>query len=257
MLTRKIKNAKDLTDGSLIYFKGHAQATYMSDGSTVEDAIKASKKVDLTGYATEEFVNYKTNELQILLDEHYVTTNILNESLPNLDNYVTNTTFNQTISAVFNNVNSKQNTIIDLASIREGAALGATAVQPEAISDMVTKTELDKVLEDINAALEARIAELESKLLELNDVVVNDLILFKIGHPYYVDGDSAAHFNYITYKSEKDMTWESWISSKYNTKGFTIVNTNIVLGDYKLHYINSDNVHSINVIQKNESYYLG
>ena len=112
-------------------------------------------------------------------------------------------------------------------------------------------------MEDINSALESRIAELESKLLELNDVVVNDLILFKIGHPYYVDGDSMAHFNYITYKSEKDMTWESWISSKYNTKGFTIVNTNIVLGDYKLHYINSDNVSSINVIQKNESYYLG
>lgn len=34
----------------------------------------------------------------------------------------------------------KQNTIIDLASIRDGAALGATAVQPEAISDMETKT---------------------------------------------------------------------------------------------------------------------
>lgn len=34
----------------------------------------------------------------------------------------------------------KQNTIIDLASIREGAALGATAIQPEAISDMETKT---------------------------------------------------------------------------------------------------------------------
>lgn len=35
---------------------------------------------------------------------------------------------------------NKQNTISDLALIREGAALGATAVQPEAISDMETKT---------------------------------------------------------------------------------------------------------------------
>lgn len=39
MSTRKVKDAQDLTTGELIYFKGHAQATYMSDGTTVEDAI--------------------------------------------------------------------------------------------------------------------------------------------------------------------------------------------------------------------------
>lgn len=39
MATRKIKDAKDLSTNELIYFKGHAQATYMSDGTTVEDAI--------------------------------------------------------------------------------------------------------------------------------------------------------------------------------------------------------------------------
>ena len=39
MSTRKIKDAKDLSTNELIYFKGHAQATYMSDGRTVEDAI--------------------------------------------------------------------------------------------------------------------------------------------------------------------------------------------------------------------------
>lgn len=36
---RKIKDAKDLDTGEKIYLKGHAQATYMSDGSTVEDTI--------------------------------------------------------------------------------------------------------------------------------------------------------------------------------------------------------------------------
>ena len=40
MSTRNIKDAKDLDSGELIYFKGHAKATYMSDGSTVEDAVK-------------------------------------------------------------------------------------------------------------------------------------------------------------------------------------------------------------------------
>ena len=39
MSTRQIKDAKDLSTNELIYFKGHAQATYMSDGRTVEEAI--------------------------------------------------------------------------------------------------------------------------------------------------------------------------------------------------------------------------
>ena len=39
MATRKVKDAKDLETGELVYLKGHAKATYMSDGKTVEDAI--------------------------------------------------------------------------------------------------------------------------------------------------------------------------------------------------------------------------
>ena len=39
MSTRKIKDAKDLESNELIYFKGHAKATFMSDGRSVEDAI--------------------------------------------------------------------------------------------------------------------------------------------------------------------------------------------------------------------------
>ena len=58
MSTRKIKDAKDLSTNELIYFKGHAQATYMSDGRTVEEAINNSGggssggSVDLSNYAT-------------------------------------------------------------------------------------------------------------------------------------------------------------------------------------------------------------
>ena len=44
MATRKIKDAKDLNTGELIYFKGHAKATYMSDGTNVEDAINAKQE---------------------------------------------------------------------------------------------------------------------------------------------------------------------------------------------------------------------
>jgi hypothetical protein len=82
MATRKIKDAKDLNDGSLIYFKGHAKATYMSDGSTVEDAINnIGGGIDLSDYATKE------------------------------------------------ELNSKQDNITDLETIRQGAAKGATALQ--------------------------------------------------------------------------------------------------------------------------------
>ncbi len=41
MATRQIKDAKDLSTNELIYFKGHAQATYMSDGRTVEEAVNS------------------------------------------------------------------------------------------------------------------------------------------------------------------------------------------------------------------------
>ena len=39
MAKRKITDAKDTTTNEVIYFKGHAKATYMSDGRSVEDAI--------------------------------------------------------------------------------------------------------------------------------------------------------------------------------------------------------------------------
>ena len=39
MATRKVKDLKDLDTGELIYAKGHAKATYMSNGQSVEDAI--------------------------------------------------------------------------------------------------------------------------------------------------------------------------------------------------------------------------
>lgn len=36
---RKVKDAVDLSTNEKFYFTGHANATYMSDGRTVEDAI--------------------------------------------------------------------------------------------------------------------------------------------------------------------------------------------------------------------------
>lgn len=41
MNTRKVKDAIDLETKEKVYLKGHAKATYMSDGRTVEDAINS------------------------------------------------------------------------------------------------------------------------------------------------------------------------------------------------------------------------
>lgn len=58
MATRQIKDAKDLSTNELIYFKGHAKATYMSDGTTVEDAINnidnSGGSIDTSNFATKD-----------------------------------------------------------------------------------------------------------------------------------------------------------------------------------------------------------
>lgn len=54
MATRNIKDVKDLTTGELIYFKSHAQATFMSDGCTVEEAVSEMSTVDTSNLATKD-----------------------------------------------------------------------------------------------------------------------------------------------------------------------------------------------------------
>ena len=57
MATREIKDAQDTTTNELIFFKGHAKATYMSDGRTVEDAInEIPTPENLSKYATKQEV---------------------------------------------------------------------------------------------------------------------------------------------------------------------------------------------------------
>ena len=59
---RKIKNAVNNTTGELIYFKGHAKATYMSDGSTVEDSINQLKNNSGSGDINIPQIVYVPNE---------------------------------------------------------------------------------------------------------------------------------------------------------------------------------------------------
>ena len=53
MATRQIKDAKDLSTNELIYFKGHAQATFMSDGRTVENVVEKAVS-EISNLATKD-----------------------------------------------------------------------------------------------------------------------------------------------------------------------------------------------------------
>lgn len=81
MGTRQIKDAKDLSTNELIYFKGHAQAIYMSDGRTVEDAISnmsggsGGGSIDTSNFATKSELNQKQD---VISDIDTIRTNASN-----------------------------------------------------------------------------------------------------------------------------------------------------------------------------------
>lgn len=80
MSTRKIKDAKDLSTNELIYFKGHAQATYMSDGRTVEEAVSGMSggsggTIDTSNLATKDELAQKQD---VISDIDTIRTNAAN-----------------------------------------------------------------------------------------------------------------------------------------------------------------------------------
>jgi hypothetical protein len=80
MATRKIKDAKDLDTGELIYFKGHAQATFMSDGRTVEEAVSgisggSGGTIDTSNLATKDELAQKQD---VISDSDTIRSNAAN-----------------------------------------------------------------------------------------------------------------------------------------------------------------------------------
>ena len=125
MANRIIKDAKDAKSNELIYFRGHAKATYMSDGRTVEDAINSAgtgggadmsnyytkAQVDAKGYLTSVPSEYVTeaemNNKGYLtsVPSEYVTETELNTVLGNLK-------FTQITQSAYDNLTTKDpNTI--------------------------------------------------------------------------------------------------------------------------------------------------
>ena len=79
MANRNIKDAKDLSSGELIYFRGHAKATYMSNGATVEDAINSigAGGGDMSNYYTKTQIDAKGYLTSV--PSEYVTETELND----------------------------------------------------------------------------------------------------------------------------------------------------------------------------------
>ena len=87
MNTRKIKDAKDFSTSEKIYFRGHAKATYMSDGSTVEDAINSIDIPSLDEYITETELNDKGFLTEHQDISHLATKLEVSESIAYIDFY--------------------------------------------------------------------------------------------------------------------------------------------------------------------------
>ena len=131
MATRKIIDPKQ--NGEKVWLKGHAKAIYMSDGSTVEDAINNIDDADLKdyakledipsldGYATEQWVenkNYLTEHQNI---SHLASKEELNSGLQSKQDTLTSGTTIKTINGesilgsgdIVINSSSEETTITD------------------------------------------------------------------------------------------------------------------------------------------------
>ena len=78
MAIRQVKDAIDLSTNEPIYFKGHAKATFLSDGSTVEDKIQTMGKLN------EDELNSKADAIKCT--EITMTNNVI---YPNTYNRIT------------------------------------------------------------------------------------------------------------------------------------------------------------------------
>ena len=128
MATRKIKDAQDTTTNELIYFKGHAKATYMSDGRNVEEAIHQIGTGEGGGGITVETDPiFSASPAAGITEEQIVAWDDLDEMVALLD---------KDVATLTGDVQEVQESLTDLDTIRSGAAKGATAVQPGDIEDV-------------------------------------------------------------------------------------------------------------------------
>lgn len=128
MSTRKIKNAKDLLTDELIYFKGHAQATFMSNGLNVEEAFNNLENSQNS--AKTELLNSIAEKQDIISDLDTIRSGALKGSTA-LQNHQdishlatkqeledTELLLNEDINSIKDTLDSKQNTLISGTNIK-------------------------------------------------------------------------------------------------------------------------------------------
>lgn len=161
-MTRKVKDAKDLEINELIYFKGHAKATYMSDGRSVEDAINQIKvgggTVDLSEYATKAELNAKVDKVdgKQLSTEDFTT--LLKQKLDNLHNY-DDTEVQQAVSKLRT----------DLDTLVSGDTTTAIKTFNEIIAFLEGIADTES-LDSIIASIEQQIARKQDKIDDLETI---------------------------------------------------------------------------------------
>ena len=137
--------------------------------SQVDSAIaSATPDIDLTGYVTVD--EYNQSSYTIAYNISYLEDKINNIDTSgsgqpvDLSNYVTyayladkdystSSDLDENYNILHQEIAAKQDTISDLSTIRTGAAAGATAVQPAALNNYYTKsqvdTEIDNQIQDV------------------------------------------------------------------------------------------------------------
>lgn len=180
MATRKIKDAKDINSGELIYFKSHAKATYMSDGRNVENIINDI----LSSGASVHYLDFDVADLESLLAEY-----VEGETTPyfegdyyslkdavekgrliiipkdknnhSLGGYVVGTTVSITNGIGVVEFSMQVGQFIYFLSIGsidleddDFYVVNATSVHRRSIDELVTEEYVDQKLGDVNAVLE-------------------------------------------------------------------------------------------------------
>ena len=146
-------------------------------------ALKA-KLQGLSNYDDTELAN-AVAQLQTTLDtligsNPNVAINSFNEIIAFLSGIRDSENLDSIIASIEQQIASKQNTITDLETIREGAALGATAVQPEGLTDMVVQKVAEKTRDfPTRSEVKEMYALKEDVATELNNKVDKDEVYSK------------------------------------------------------------------------------
>ena len=177
MATRKIIDVKQ--NGEKVWLKGHAQAIYMSDGSTVEDAINSIEMPSLDDYITETELNDKG-----FLTEHQDISHLASKEWVNNKNYATEYDLKNIDYSTIKNVPLSEDETGELNITDESGNIGMT-VPSEAVyandfiadghklSEKVDKTYVDDSITEIkNNSSNANVQAVDTGDI-IDDVTVN------------------------------------------------------------------------------------